>query len=328
MFNSSVIDVAIGLVFVFLLISLICSAANELLEGLLNQRSSNLLKGITELVGDASFVDKLYNHGLINGLFRGTFTADVKKRTKQLPSYIPSRNFAAALISIAKETPAVSLPTNVKTALAAFTATSPNDPASVQKKVEDWYNSSMDRVSGWYKRQSQYNILAIGLIITIGINADCVLIARRLSTDATLRQAAVKAAEQEASKAQPAVSANPSEGATGSSSAQIDKIKDYLSTLDGVGLPIGWSNEGPFTAGKLFGHFPGWILTAIAVSLGAPFWFDVLNKIIVVRSTVKPHEKSQDEGSKDAVQSTPSNSPESSDGGGSDAKPEAAQGSA
>jgi hypothetical protein len=40
-------------------------------------------------------------------------------------------------------------------------------------------------------------------------------------------------------------------------------------------------------------------MTALAIALGAPFWFDVLNKFMVVRSTVKPREKSQEEGSED-----------------------------
>jgi hypothetical protein len=43
----------------------------------------------------------------------------------------------------------------------------------------------------------------------------------------------------------------------------------------------------------------GWLITACAVSFGAPFWFDMLNKIMVVRSTIKPQEKSQPEASKD-----------------------------
>jgi hypothetical protein len=49
----------------------------------------------------------------------------------------------------------------------------------------------------------------------------------------------------------------------------------------------------------LYSHWLGWALTAFAVSLGAPFWFDMLNKLIVVRSTVKPHEKSKEQESKD-----------------------------
>ena len=51
--------------------------------------------------------------------------------------------------------------------------------------------------------------------------------------------------------------------------------------------------------GHLQDHFFGWLLTALALSLGAPFWFDLLNKFIVVRSTVKPKEKSQEDKSKD-----------------------------
>jgi len=50
---------------------------------------------------------------------------------------------------------------------------------------------------------------------------------------------------------------------------------------------------------QLQSHFLGWLLTALAISLGAPFWFDLLNKFIVVRSTVKPKEKSPEEKSKD-----------------------------
>jgi hypothetical protein len=46
-------------------------------------------------------------------------------------------------------------------------------------------------------------------------------------------------------------------------------------------------------------HLLGWLITAFAVSLGAPFWFDLLNKIMVIRSTVKPREKSREEGSED-----------------------------
>ena len=43
----------------------------------------------------------------------------------------------------------------------------------------------------------------------------------------------------------------------------------------------------------------GLLLTAFAISQGAPFWFDLLNKIIVIRSTVKPREKSGEQPSKD-----------------------------
>lgn len=46
-------------------------------------------------------------------------------------------------------------------------------------------------------------------------------------------------------------------------------------------------------------HGLGWLITAAAISLGAPFWFDTLNRFMIVRSTIKPKEKSPEEGSKD-----------------------------
>ena len=72
MFGSNILDIAIGLVFLFLLLSLICSAANKLIEGMLKKRAKDLEKGITELLGDdstKSFVSKIYDHGLVNALF-------------------------------------------------------------------------------------------------------------------------------------------------------------------------------------------------------------------------------------------------------------------
>jgi hypothetical protein len=55
----------------------------------------------------------------------------------------------------------------------------------------------------------------------------------------------------------------------------------------------------PTDTGQAWFRVFGWLFTAAALSLGAPFWFDVLNKFMVVRSTVKPKEKSQPEASKD-----------------------------
>jgi hypothetical protein len=63
-----------------------------------------------------------------------------------------------------------------------------------------------------------------------------------------------------------------------------------------LGLPIGWQRSG---AADVWSHLLGWLMTGFALSLGAPFWFDLLNKMMVVRATVKPQEKSRDEGSKD-----------------------------
>ncbi len=298
MFNSNVLDVAVGLVFIFLLLSLICSAANEIIESFLKQRAANLEKGIQELVGqgkDSPFVTELYNHGLINSLYRGKYEATSSwmfwKRSK-LPSYIPARNFALAVLDLRKT--AKNLPPNLKSAFDAFEQSSGGDPAKLQRNVEEWFNSSMDRASGWYKRTSQRIVLVMGLVLAVLVNADCIQIAKRLSTNASLRQSVATLADT-ATKS----------GAANDSHAAIDRVREDLQTLDSIGLPLGWyraQGEAPTRFWQAISdHWLGWLLTALAVSLGAPFWFDMLNKIIVIRSTVKPSEKSQPEGSKDPI---------------------------
>ena len=58
--------------------------------------------------------------------------------------------------------------------------------------------------------------------------------------------------------------------------------------------------KGPYITPSSIGvMLIGWLITAFAATLGAPFWFDTLNKIMVIRSTVKPTEKSLPEGSED-----------------------------
>jgi hypothetical protein len=88
------------------------------------------------------------------------------------------------------------------------------------------------------------------------------------------------------------------------------KIKKYSKSLESLKLPIGWEADLATVKGDtcamyvaavktIPNHLIGWIITAAAVSMGAPFWFDTLNRIMVVRSTIKPHEKSAEEAPKE-----------------------------
>ena len=72
-------------------------------------------------------------------------------------------------------------------------------------------------------------------------------------------------------------------------------MKSNLNKIEAIGLPIGWNNEDPRTRwswpneGAFWLKLLGWLLTAFAISLGAPFWFDMLNKVMNIRASVKPH---------------------------------------
>ena len=89
MFGSVVLEVAIGLAFLYLLLSTVCSAANEWLAGLLSLRGTTLSAALRNLLDDST-VDAIYAHPLVQGLSGGN----------RPPSYIPARIFATTLLDV------------------------------------------------------------------------------------------------------------------------------------------------------------------------------------------------------------------------------------
>src|SRR5580692_3700578 len=315
MFGSEILDIAVGMIFIFLLLSLICSAINALIERSFKHRATDLEQGLRELLDDkegTGLVQKVYDHGMINGLFKGDYKPTDSDKTN-LPSYIPSRNFALALLGILlPDSPADgSAPnfreavekienTKVKNALTAMLSAAGNDQDKFRESIENWFNSTMDRVSGWYKRRSQLIVFCLGFLIAGVMNVSSVSIANDLWVHKAQRDALVSA----------------SQGYLGTHSAEdVQKgpgLKSNIKEIENHGLPVGWNvdwypdslnGKSQSTKYRYWGLFAlwsviGWFITACAVSLGAPFWFDMLNKVIVVRSTIKPHEKSPEEKSK------------------------------
>ncbi len=313
MFGSTILDVAIGMVFVYLLISLICSSLNELIEAKLKNRAKDLEKGITNLLGDPALAQKLYTHPLVKALY--------KQGDK--PSYIPAQTFSLALwnlatysqegaqegkdaaVAVTRSLPEIrkavaGLPDqgglkDLKVSLLTLMDEAGNDLDRARRNVERWYDDAMDRASGWYKRRTQWILLALGLAFAVALNIDSLKIADQLYLDTPKREAIVSAAQGYAAAAK-------AEGKM----ADAGMEKNYAK-IKKLGFPLGWSREdfpadgsgGTDWLGAILLKLLGLLATALAVSLGAPFWFDVLNKFMVVRSTIKPHEKSGETPSKD-----------------------------
>jgi hypothetical protein len=103
MFGSPILDVAIGLVFVYLLLSLIATALRETMEAWMKSRAGQLELGIRTLLQDLSGDDlarKVYEHPLIYGLYGGKYEPPAGggqriRRGSSLPSYIPPRPAAS-----------------------------------------------------------------------------------------------------------------------------------------------------------------------------------------------------------------------------------------
>jgi hypothetical protein len=341
MLSLETLEVAIGIVFVYILISMICTAIREGIEAWLKTRAAYLEYGIRELLHDtigAGLAKAFYTNPVIYSLFSDDYSPQTLSRRpgllakgNNLPSYIPSKNFALALMDIAARgpdtdpvssnpnAPIISLDairTNVENLknpavqrlLLTMIDFAQGDLAKAQANIEAWYDSAMDRVSGWYKRSTQWIIFWIALAVAVGLNVDTIRIADYLFKNDAARAVIVARAQT----------------AAGDKDFLTRNYEEIKKEVDAMSLPIGWSagwggselgnkdespkNKSEVTKNKLqsagwwnglFAPILGWLATAFAASLGAPFWFDMLNKVMVIRSTVKPHEKSPEEASED-----------------------------
>lgn len=351
MLDSGILEIAIGVSFVFLSVSLICSAVREAIETVMKTRARDLERGLRELLDDqhgTGLVKELFNHPRIYALFGGSY--DPNKRGN-LPSYIPAAQFSAALMDLVVRRPGAGHPyptpplsidslrsaaavidnDRVKRAILSAVDMAEGDIGRVRLELENWFDGTMDRVSGWYKRRTQLILLVIGLGAAVLLNIDAITIVKRLGEDETLRKAVVtlvdasgdKGTENRGAPVAPAPPGAPPTEASEDISASrlrmsVSDIQQIRAQFNEIGLPIGWSAGWPapqyaasceaqprceLSGGTWFQIVIGWLITALAVMLGAPFWFDLLNKFMVIRSTVKPHEKSPEEGSEDRAAS-------------------------
>ncbi|MEM9447895.1 MAG: hypothetical protein AAGA75_05105 [Cyanobacteria bacterium P01_E01_bin.6] len=161
----------------------------------------------------------------------------------------------------------------------------------LEDEVSAWFDRAMERSSGVYKRNAKGIAVILGFLIAVAANADTTYIVDRLSKDTVLRETITQAANQIA--AQPMTTAAQSEDGemqTESIDAIRDAVNDSLETLP---LPIGWNSVilDDQLAQSSNWRFPilrrliGWLITGVAISMGASFWYGILNKVFDIKNT-------------------------------------------
>ncbi|HEX8123274.1 MAG TPA: hypothetical protein VF549_18625 [Solirubrobacteraceae bacterium] len=312
------LDVAIGLAFMYFLLSVVCSSISEAIASVLKLRAKNLEQGIRVLVGDKAKAQSLYDSWRIRGLHTPKwFGRSTKKEADatakgRKPSYIPSRTFALAFLDTFAPDAALAAKTadpkqpdsanvlanlekDVKAELPAGAIgtelildaihTSEGRIDVLRGKIEDAFNETMDRATGWYKRKVQIILFLIAVAVAGGLNADTFNVAQRLYQDNTVRAAVVGQAVTASQQAAPDTDA--------STPAQVEqRIKEAKATA----LPLGWRAENVQYHAKYRESLPAWLpalglkiggilLTAFALLLGGPFWFDLLGRFARLRSS-------------------------------------------
>jgi hypothetical protein len=433
----AIVELSIGMIFAWLLLSVSAMFIQEWLVSLLNWRSTMLESTVENLVSDPVMKNQIYSHPLIKGLHSGA-------NSEKKPSYIPSSQFSLALLDIinnsSKEAyliqctlydikteisgkkpknykqiittlnsaigltnqamsadaasplaknildevkavirnisadypivkptiekffreygnrkkqldellsvPASTAAQNnialnrINNGMAVLTLTNPglkqaldaliiemkdlgdkteNQITTAKNSIEAWFNSSMDRLSGWYKRRAQVLSFLIGLTLALSFNIDSFQLATQLWRDPSVRQII-------ATQATSIVEQNPD----GLNQVDPNQMLSVYMQLNQLNIPVGWigspmqmDSQGaiffaenfqkrcsirPVSSVEIFGlrlgdqcypvintpelnDLAGWLfkvfgflVTAAATAQGAPFWFDILKNLINIRS--------------------------------------------
>jgi len=296
------VETAIALIFVFLLLSLVTTAITELFEVLQRRRARLLDDAIGVIVSDSNVFAKLKNNALLIGSVTDKSIKDSK------PSYIAPRLFAKALIGAVVDAARPDGPTTEKheltfaeirqsitkienqelrTTLVSLINTTSDGYQAFEKDVSDWFDASMQRVSGKFKRLQQGRSFLIGLCLVVTLNIDAVRLTEKIMRDDELRSELL--AQVELIAAGSKEFSDIQNGANGTPPCDLACVQGKTDELAAVA--IGWEDaklapdleDSPLHT--ILMMLLGWFIAAASVVPGAPFWFDLLQRFVNVRST-------------------------------------------
>lgn len=298
-------NIALALVLTYLLLSLLVTTLNEFIATSLKMRSKDLVEAIKTLVDDRE-IRRLFYAG---GLIRSTDLSLAHSDEKANPSYLDGKTFANGLLNALGHSGSSfnleGLKASIdqlgggllKDSLKSVIAMSAADLAGVQTGIATWFDSSMDRVSGDYVRKMKLISLGLGLVMAAALNVDSFRIAFYVSQNPEV----VKTYEELAKNVTEAAPGGQAKDCTQEPPAEKDKClagllnqqRDFLAQL-----PIGWTgdtlSEGKDPVGWILMKIFGLLLTGLAVSVGAPFWFDILQNVMNFRGAGKKADEKKD----------------------------------
>ncbi|PSR10738.1 MAG: hypothetical protein DA408_07405 [Bacteroidetes bacterium] len=290
----AILTVVIGIIFVLLLLSLLATTIMELIASLFHLRGRNLTTALHNMLASSDKSAVLLTEFKSNSLYRH-LSQQYSKGTQGPPSYIDSATFQSILFDIILKGEGIdqlkdkidTLPDeDLKNVLNQLLRDADNELDHFKEKIEKWYNDVMDRASGWYKRYIQKILLGVGIAIALVFNADTFAIYQRLESDPqTLQQVVALAEDFTQTQENTLVRAVDPSFEQSLESLQV-LVNNQINTVKSP-LGLGWSNM-DFSGYGVYDWLAkalGYLVTALAISLGAPFWFDLLRKFVNIRSS-------------------------------------------
>jgi hypothetical protein len=301
-----VLGVAIGVAVVCLLLSIIASHLQEVWATYSARRAASLETAILSMLGSSDLAKLFFDHPLIRTISFSVPRSRWRRKApiQARPTYIASALFSRVLFATLSEYHNVqgniSLPelirrlppSDLQKRLQAIVVGAGNDAQACALAIEQWYDGTMDRINGFYKRNTQWTLLTLGVVLAVICNANLFTITEKLWTSDDARAALNATAQMYSCKDGAGCADKNYEDAQSRISGDLE---NYLPLgYHGVGAYWGglqnqWDRSGSHwrTGLVILGGWlyclAGWGMTGIAVSLGAPFWFDAINKLINLR---------------------------------------------
>ena len=358
MTGNIAIDVAIGLVFIYLLYSLLATVIGEIIASVFALRARNLQDAIGKMLNDdteestkfkAFFksiwqsISKIFNNkqsGFVEAFYKQPSIKYLSHNSQiRKPSYISPATFSQTLLNIMEDegkgdssidrikavlsgelqgtnvgndhsTQSPLICDETRKHLSNLLRSSNDDLAKFKLQLESWFDETMERATGWYKRKNQFILFSIGLVIAISFNVNTLYIGKALSKDDLAREQLVQMAVNYQNKNPEVIQDSTDKKALKELLAVKDSLEKDIQIANSI-VSLGWEkmkgidknyyndvchNIDDLSAWK---NLLGWILTALAISLGATFWFDLLNKLVNLRSSLAaPKPRKSDKESK------------------------------
>ncbi len=372
------LEIIIGLVFIFLLLSLLATTVQEIIAALLSMRGKVLLEAIAKLL-EIEKVEEFSQKArkeLLEDFKRRVQNSNIYNKYssyflwfKRLPSYLSAEQVSDIVREVlldkekedlekAEQEIPVSADRTVRSRSAGG-ATTPIEPSLVDRmkpsplknslnvlvydmpditideefqqtrgigtrsrgvleaaqnfeeeirKAKDefkrYYDETMDRATGWYKRNVQRNLFIIGLILGAAFDADTFKIYSNLTNFPDDRQQLLELAVGFTDDRFAQLTPDTVQGTA--TMEEVSELKELVETLLkeeieqvpaplGLGRPEGFWVQPPETTQNPIRwrviKFIGWLVTALAVSMGAAFWFDILKRLIHIRNAgIRPED--------------------------------------
>lgn len=302
---NTLLETSLGLALVYLLVCMLVSGMQELIARYRNKRGQFLREGLVSLIADRWVYLRTINHPSIVAFYRYV------PGKGPMPSYLPANAIAQALCDVLVRRHQLHVPGGGQVVFdldaikAAVRHAKERDSTLGQALlppvegattldealagVARWVEQGMERVSGWYKAHTQKQMFIIGLLVAVMLNIDSIAIVQAMARAPALRAEMAVMAEQLAAANKAGQSESPD------ARQQIKDSHARLQDLAAKGLPVGYACLGtqtrcnPCDVDSWLLKIVGLVITALAASLGAPFWFGLINRVVDLRgSGIKP----------------------------------------